>query len=131
MFNFSISAEGNLVKWSDSEWQLENMVEEQSNLDVCGTKGIQHSVFPDLRGYEEMQTFCKALGGHITVVENQQMLDDLINLYQSVLPDSTYGKTSNSVSRVIATPTRSQSSKLSSLTSAKTAFPMPSLAPTS
>ena len=69
-----------------SEWSLENMVLEETNLEeVCQLPKTQDVVFPERRSMIDSKLLCTKLGGNLTVVTDQTTQDQLISKFNSKL----------------------------------------------
>jgi hypothetical protein len=77
-FYRSQGIEGNVVRWSTSEWQLENMVKEDLAFEhICKPPNLGNLLFPTLRNMSSSVLLCKRMNSNITVIKSKSTQDDL------------------------------------------------------
>ena len=89
---------GNVVNWNTANWQLENMVRDnKSQEEVCLLPEQRDIVFPELRSYHDTKLLCKKVGGKMTVVTNDDMQKNLVEIFKKTLAEKYYdmGKVMN------------------------------------
>lgn len=68
-----------MVKWDESNWELENMVWiEMKRESLCEPDAPGHVVFPEERSFEEALKLCQQLGAPLSVVRDQTTQNELI-----------------------------------------------------
>ncbi|TRY70496.1 hypothetical protein TCAL_02367 [Tigriopus californicus] len=76
-------AKGNVVNWEESEFELENMVEDEIKMEqLCKPLRPGHVFFPDKRNMTSALDICRKMRARISVVASRQTQDLLIEVYR-------------------------------------------------
>lgn len=84
--------QGDIVAWSTTEWNLQNMVDEELDLDtkrLCKPFKMGYVLFPEKRNITANLDICHKLKGRIPVVRGKEMMYELLDLYNDHFVDTT------------------------------------------
>jgi len=80
--------EGDLMSWLETIWELKKVKSEEMALfDVCQEKEDNYMIFPELRFFDDIFSFCSSVGALMASPANLREMEEFRNATQPFFAD--------------------------------------------